>query len=263
MARKIKRLSERSRSLPVAHLMRMNPEAWAKTLEWWRGAGIDVWLLRVLLENARVKRQLYEEQLEARADDQTNQEIRRVRRALKEAGPLIQLLKTAWIDTGGPSERFFGELGEGNLGEQVEGAVMSYTEALESTRPSAVAHHPGDPWLRETVLVLARWLTSGPPRPLRTRKRARRPLGDPYIDAAPQPSNKHWVRQSRRRAIREIEALLKLAGHADVVTAEKVRHYVRQDRRPAHSHTARPRPGRRVTDRSGAPTRRPEAGRPR
>jgi hypothetical protein len=254
MARSIKRLSERSRLLPVAQLRRREPEAWAEALEWWRGVGIDVELLLVLLEGARLKRRLYEEELEARADSgQTSWNIRRWRRALKEAEPLIRLLKPREMEVSpgrvirvpiwsvdGPPDTFFGD-----LGEEVERAVWSYIAFL--CRPSASAHRPGEPWLRITVLVLMRWLTSGPPKPR----------------SASQPGRARWVKQSRRRALREIEALLKLAGHGDVVTANKIRHYVREDRKRGQSHSARPLLRRGMPDELDAAPRSRKSGRAR
>ncbi len=128
MARKIKPLSSRSApsSLSVEGLIKRDLGPWEKELEWWRGVGIDTVLLRILLDGASAAKGLYEEQREARrADPLTVREIRRVRQALKRAGPLIRLLKTEkTLDS--PPELVFGD-----LGEQIERSVQSYFDTLD------------------------------------------------------------------------------------------------------------------------------------
>lgn len=233
MAREIKRLADRSdRLLPVDQLRRRDPKAWEKALAWWGDIGINTMLLVVLLEGARVERRQFEEQREARRDSLTTWKIRRARNALKRAEPLICLLKTVGAParvtpeileraeklvaearssritfpragakpsstSGGPPELFFGD-----LGEQIERSVQNYVDALRG--PALPAHHPGEPWLRKRVLVLARLL----------------------------PARK----ESRKRTRRAIEKTFKLAGHGDVATAEKIRHYIREERRRDSTH---------------------------
>jgi len=191
MARQTKRLHNRTARLSLDQRMRRDPKAWEEELASWRAIGVDTRVLLTLLEGARVERYQYEGQLEARADSLTKWKIGRAESARKKAGPLIHLLKTEWA-LDGPPDLFFGD-----LGEQVESAVQRYIETLGP--PPAARGAPGDPWLRKTALVLARVL------------RARR-----------QP----W-----RRTVQAIERLLKLAGHGNIATVEKIRHYVRAERR--------------------------------
>jgi hypothetical protein len=115
---------------------------------------------------------------------------------LKSAKPLICLFKTESA-LEGPPDLFFGD-----LGEQIERSVENYAEALRGQAlraPALPAHHPGEPWLRKKVLLLTRLL------------RARD--------------------QSWKQAARAIHALFDLAGHGDVATAEKIRHYIRDERK--------------------------------
>ncbi len=192
MARKIKRLSSRSdRLLPIAQLRRRDPEAWEKALGWWCDLGINTWLLLTLLDGTRAERSLFEEQLEARKDSLTTWKIRQAKSAQKRAEPLIRLFKTEWA-LDGPPDLFFGD-----LGEQIECAVQNYVDALRG--PALPAHHPGEPWLREKVLLLAQLLLA---------------------------CNQSW-----KATVRAIHELFELAGHGDVATAEKIRHYIRAERR--------------------------------
>jgi hypothetical protein len=197
MARRIKRLSDRSDGLlPAYQLMRRDPGAWDRELEWWRGVGVNTVMLLTLLEGTRVKRSQYEKQLEARLDRLTASKIRSARRALETATPLIRLLRTTWSDDEGPgpAELFFGD-----LGEQVERAVKSYIDTLRG--PAPPAHRPGDPWLRDCALLLVRVLLAR--------------------------------KQSARQSIRRVESVLKLAGHGDVLgpsAGEKIRHFIREER---------------------------------
>jgi hypothetical protein len=96
------------------------------------------------------------------------------------------------------------ELFFGGLGEQVVTAVQKY---IATHRPVLPANRPKDPWVAKRVLLWARLL------------RARR--------------------QSWRRTQRAIYALLKLAGHDDVVTSEMIRHIFRAElkRNPAFGPT--------------------------
>jgi hypothetical protein len=192
MARAIKRLSSRSNQLlSIAQLRRRDPDAWEKALGWWGDLGINTMLLITLLAGARAARNQFEEQLEARRDPLTTRKVNRARRALKRAEPLICLFKTESA-LDGSSELFFGD-----LGEQIERSVQNYVEAVRT--PALPAHHPGEPWLRKKVLLLTRLL------------RARD--------------------QSWKQAARTIHALFDLAGHGDVATAEKIRHYIREARK--------------------------------
>jgi len=192
MARQIKRLSSRSDGvLGIGQLRRRNPKAWEKALRWWGGLGINTWLLLRFLEGTRVARSLFEEELEARVDSLTTWNIRRARSALKRADPLIRLLKTE-VALDGPPDLFFGD-----LGEQIERSVNNYIAVLRG--PALPAHHPGEPWLREKVLLLARLLLA---------------------------CNQSW-----KTTVRAIHELFELAGHGDVATVEKIRHYIRAERR--------------------------------
>jgi len=142
MARKIKRLHSSSVSFPLS----ADPGRWEKELEWWRGLGINTVLLQVALSGSGVGRRIYEDQLRARIDRFTVEEIRHAKSALKRAGPLLGLLKTARTEEG--------ELCFDDLGEQVERSVRTYIETLR--RPTLPAHRPGEPWLTKGVLGLAR-----------------------------------------------------------------------------------------------------------
>ena len=86
------------------------------------------------------------------ADRSADREIRDARSTLKDAGPLIRLLKTAWIEdvSLNPSVLFFGD-----LGEQVESSVLRYINVLEARRSPIAAHSPGDPWRKKSTLLLA------------------------------------------------------------------------------------------------------------
>lgn len=88
------------------------------------------------------------------------------------------------------------ELVFGDLGERVEQAIEQYAASREQS--ALPAHRPGEPWLKRRVLRLARCL------------RARE--------------------QSWSRSERAIHGLFVLAGHGDVVTLDKIRHIVRQER---------------------------------
>lgn len=192
MVRKIKRLADRpDRFVSIDQQMGRDPEAWRKKLEWWHNLGINTGLLLTLLEGTRVARSLFEEELEARVDSLTTWNIRRARSALKRAEPLIRLLKTE-VALDGPPDLFFGD-----LGEQIERSVKNYIAVLRC--PALPAHHPGEPWLREKVLLLARLLLA---------------------------CNQSW-----KRTVRAIHELFELAGHGDVTTVEKIRHYIRAERR--------------------------------
>jgi len=147
MAREIQRLSFRSAPFPpsVEQLIKRDPGPWEEQLKWWRGVGINTGLLLVALEGSGVGRRIYEDQLQARIDRSTDEEIRHAKSALKRAAPLLGLLKTAMTD-----ER---ELLFGDLGEQVERSVQTY---IATRRPTLPAHRPGEPWLTKGVLRLAR-----------------------------------------------------------------------------------------------------------
>ena len=86
------------------------------------------------------------------ADRSADREIRDARSTLKDAGPLIRLLKTAWIEdvSLNPSVLFFGD-----LGEQVESSVLRYINVLEARRSPIAAHSPGDPGRKKSTLLLA------------------------------------------------------------------------------------------------------------
>ncbi len=192
MARKIKRLHSRSAPFPlsVEKLIKRDPGRWEKELKWWRGLGINTGLLLVALEGSGVGRRIYEDQLQARIDRSTDEEIRHARYALKRAEPLIRLLKTE-LALDGPPDLFFGD-----LGEEVERSVQTY---IETRRPTLPAHRPDEPWLRKGVLRLAR--------PLRA-------------------SGQSWG-----ETFRALHRIFTLAGHDDIVTAEKIRHIIRKERR--------------------------------
>jgi hypothetical protein len=192
MARMIKRLSYRSNpsSPTVEGPIKRDSGSWEKELKWWSGIGIDTVLLRVALDGSGVGRSIYEDQLQARIDRSTDEEIRHARYALKRAGPLIRLLKTKWA-LDGPPDLFFGD-----LGEEVERSVQTY---IETRRPALPAHRPDEPWLIKGVLRLAR--------PLRA-------------------SGQSW-----RETYRALHRIFTLAGHDDIVTAEKIRHIIRNERK--------------------------------
>ena len=147
MARKIKRLSYRSNlfSPSVEQLIERDPGRWEEQLKWWRDGGIDTGLLLVALESLGVGRRIYENQLQARMDRSTDEEIRDAKSALRRATLLLGLLKTTTTDEG---ELFFGD-----LGEQIERSVQTY---IETRRPMLPAHRPDEPWLTTGVLRLAR-----------------------------------------------------------------------------------------------------------
>src|SRR5207245_9905033 len=96
MPRKIKRLHSSSVSSPRS----ADPERCEKELEWWRGLGINTVMLQVALSGSAVGRRIYEDQLRARIDRFTVEEIRHARSALKRAAPLLGLLKTVRTDEG-------------------------------------------------------------------------------------------------------------------------------------------------------------------
>jgi hypothetical protein len=209
MARMIKRLLDRWDSREIDQLIQLeSDDKWRGELAWWRRAGVDTGMLLNVLEKIRVKRMRYEEQLQERETRERPRNIREVRKAFKAAAPLIRFLKTkkALGDDGSP-ELFFGD-----LGEQVERAVQSYIDDSPGIVPRG---RPGDLWLVQCVVVLATQLMSGPFPEHRSGRRIRPP---------------RWVRQSERNTIRAIERVLKLAGHGEVVTEEKIRHIIRSIR---------------------------------
>lgn len=207
MARKIKRLLERWNSQDIDSLIQQNSsEDWREEFAWWRRAGVDAETLLSVLEKIRVERMRYEEELQER--DSRARNIREARKALKAAASLIRFLKTKKVldDDGSP------ELVFGDLGEQVEHAVQRYID--ESPRIVARGR-PADSWLNKCVILLAVELMSGPLSERRARPR-------------------RSVRQSGKSTIRAIERVLKLAGHGEVVTKEKIRHVMRAIRPAIH-----------------------------
>ena len=212
MARKIKRLYERWDSREIDKIIQKN-EAWADEFAWWRRAGFEADTLRMILEGFRAQRIMYEEQLRDRVTRASSR--RQIENALRDAAPLMQFLKTekekVWFRSGA-GERIFGD-----LGDEVEYAVRNYID----TRLSRLApkNRPTELWLVKCVNLLAVQLMSGPflvrhsGRPARPRR---------------------WVRQSEKSTIRAIERLLKLAGHGEVVTQEKIRHIIRTIRPLIH-----------------------------
>ena len=121
---------------------------------------------------------------------------------MKDAAPLINILKTknAVGDDGLPKLVF------GDLGEQVERAMKNY---INDCPQIATRGRPGDLWFVQCVALLAAELMADPRSEDRARPRRR-------------------VRQSEKNTIRAIERLLKLAGHGDLITREKIRHVIRQ-----------------------------------
>jgi len=207
MAREIKRLFERWDPPDIDELIQRDSQSWGKELEWWRRVGVGAKTLLSILENSYVERKRYEARLEDRLTRESTRQ--RIRKAWKDAALLIHLLKTERIvgDDGSPILAF------GDLGEQVEHAVRSYIDArLSRLIPRG---RPGEPWLVRCVVVLAVQLMAGPFPDRRSGRGVR--LG-------------RWERQSEKGTIRAIERVLKLAGHGDVVTEEKIRHTIRRIR---------------------------------
>ena len=223
---RIKRLLDRSDgALSIDRRIRRDPETWEKALAWWRAAGIDTNLLLMVLESAAIERRQHEEELGVRADaGLAVWEVRRAKKALKSAEPLLHLLKITPAPDA-PSELFFDD-----LAEEIERAVQHYIDAVRG--PAPAPGRPGEPWLKKRALQLARWLMVRPPRPKRIRRPLHRRIRDPYLRQQARSDVPPWKQQSRRRTIRAIMEIFTLAGHGDVVTAEKIRHYVR-DRLPA------------------------------
>ncbi len=203
MARTIKRLNDRLKSADLDQVIQRGDFGiWRDEFAWWRRIGVDPAPLIKLLEMASVQRMRYEEQLEE--SRKWPRDVRDARKALKDAAPLIAFLKTKTkVDDDGSPELLFGD-----LGEQVERAMQNYI----NNRPQVVPRgRPADLWLAQCVTLLAKQLMVGP-----FFGRATRPRG--------------WVRQSEKNTITVIERLLKLAGHGDVVTREKIRHVIRRIR---------------------------------
>jgi hypothetical protein len=191
---KIKRLLDTSKAGLVYDLMRQQPDAWRDELRWWNDhAGIDVKALLEILHRASIERSLWEMRLKAPDGDDTQQTIGRAKRALRSAAPLIDFLKTEWL--AGGRKPYIGLL----IGEEIERTVQNYIDHLTANRPRRPAHSPGDPWLKKLVLRLVELL--------RMRE------------------------QSVKGSIRAVHRLLKLAGHGDRATAEKIRHFIREERR--------------------------------
>ena len=213
MTRKIKRLFERWDPADIDDLIQRGDfNTWRDEFAWWKRVGVDAKTLIGILENARSERLRYEEQLQGRETRQHPRNIREAQKALKEAGPLIRFLKTkkALGDDGSP------ELVFGDLGERVERAIQNYI----NEPPRAVRlGRPGDSWLVRCVMLFASML-----------------MFRPYSERRARP--RPWVRQSEKSTIRAIERVLKLAGHGEVVTKEKIRHVIRQVRPILRKHRA-------------------------
>ena len=209
MARKIKRLYERLDSPEIDQLIQLDSKEWRKELAWWRTIGVDSWMLIFILKHTRIDRSRYEAQLQDRdrVTRESTRKIRRLRKAWKNAAPLIHLLKTekAPSDSDSPGLLF------GDLGELVDHAVGSY---LDEPPPMVPRGRPGEPWLARCTFLFARLLMSGP---------------------FPEPRSRPRVRVSEKSTIRAIERVLKLAGHGEVVTKDKIRHVIRRTRRAFRS----------------------------
>ena|SRR5690349_10954630 len=212
MAREIKRLYERWDSREIDKIIRKN-KAWTDEFAWWRRAGFNAATLRRILKGFRAERIMHEEKLRDRLTQASTR--RQIENAVRDAAPLIQFLKTekekVWFGNR-DGEPFFGD-----LGERVEYAVRNYID----TRLSRLAprNRPGELWLVKCVNLLAVQLMSGP-------FLVRHP-GSPA-------RSRRWVRQSEKSTICAIEHLLKLAGHGEVVTQEKIRHIIRTIRPLIH-----------------------------
>jgi len=201
MARKIKRLLDRWDSPDIDQLMQQNSEAWTEELAWWRRVGLETETLLSVLENTYVERRRHEAQLKDRLTRESTRQIRWVQKAWKDAVPLVHFLKTERApDHDGSHELLFG-----NLGERIEQAVQSYIDA-RLPRP-ILRGRPGDLWLYRCVSFLAIHLMS---------------------DHFAESRFGRGVRQSEKSTIRAIERVLKLAGHGEVVTKEKIRHVIRR-----------------------------------
>jgi hypothetical protein len=202
MARTIKRLRYNWNSLDIDQVIRRGGLS-NEELDWWQRAGVDTMSLMIILQSAVASRRRYEGQLQSRLTRGPTQKIRALKKALKDARALIRFFKTEKVldDDSSP------ELVFGNLGEQVEHAVQNYIDA-RLPRP-ARRGRPGEPWLVETTVLLAFCLMG------------------PYLRDSGRPMA---PRQSEKNTIRAIERVLKLAGHGDVVTKEKIRHIIRKRR---------------------------------
>jgi hypothetical protein len=212
MAREIKRLFEQWDSRDVHDIIQDGDSTvWHDAFAWWRRVGVNPSTLITSLENVRMFRLAHEEGL--RDTRQRHRNIRIARKALRDAAPLIRFLKdTEAVGDHGSPERVFGD-----LGERVERAIQSYI----SEAPSVLRRgRPREPWLDMFILAFGTRLMFPPPSDRR---------GAPRKSAA----------QSAKGTIRAIEDILKLAGHGEVVTKERIRHAIRRIRSSLRSVNAR------------------------
>lgn len=178
-------------------------EAWrerrtAKATEWgkmetrWRSLGIKPRDILLRLKMAGEARAAYETRLRASQQRTTEATLftpegQRVRRLLAAAKPFVEFMKT--------ERDHRGKLVFGKLGKEVEAAMQVYRERylLDQKGPESVRnprHRPAEEWLPRYVHGLARIF--------------------------------HAKRLSRGRTAKAIYDALVLAGHADVVTLDKI-----------------------------------------
>jgi len=201
MARKIKRLNDEWDSRDIHDMIQLDEStAWRDELAWWRHAGVSPGTILGILEHTRIQRLRHEGQLRDRVTRDSTRNIRWIRKAWKDAAPLIHFFNTEKAPDDGDSPGLL----FGDLGEQIDGAVRNYISArLPRSIPRG---RQGDLWLYRCVCFLAVCLMS---------------------DALAESGSRRLVRQSEKSTIRAIERVLKLAGHGDVVTKEKIRHTIR------------------------------------
>ena len=162
---------------------------WKTLIAEWEQLGFDPKGLFHHLGHAKRQRRLFEEQLRC-SRYEPDPRIQTLKSALVKAAPLITFVKTEVDDDHDP---VFPELTRG-LAEL--GTYLATLKRLDRERRHLPAHRPGDSWLLGHVLELARHL--------------------------------RVKRTSWRQIATWIHRLFVLAGHADVVSEDKVRHILRQ-----------------------------------
>jgi len=132
---------KRLKTLYKSRRRRPNGE-WRKAKRRWSGMGIDPDQVVSILKRATSYRQMYEDMLEVLPNQRADtrfwlRRARKVERALKQASPLIEIIKN--------EPDFFGQ-----LGVTIEKGVRSYIRQLPIGMLRS-RHRPGERWLVSVV----------------------------------------------------------------------------------------------------------------
>jgi len=173
--------------------MKQKPKEWDELNTWCSSIGYSPIHLRLRLTVAWIQRRQWQDALEA-ASRENQKRIAALVKAIEQAQPLLNILDKILSVS-----RRRGAQHPDGLVSQIEAVIGSRLIALEGPDPTVrlPKHRPRDPWIKPYVLGLAR------------------SFGTRAV--------------STKQICRRIAQISAFAGHGDLITADSVRHILRQD----------------------------------